>query len=523
MRLRAATFLLLLAVAAVSHAVPAIVIVQARVRADHDSDSNLFLGHYLAQELQDGGKVAPIVWSLEDAIFRSAVEEKLIAEPRGNPTLEAVLQGASKLHADYVFVMSVWREGEAVKARGALLRRGSVVWFDPDAKSGGVSNDASMGWARQALGQESPAPKACREVLVSATDAENGVRSLARTWALLLSSEPFKNLPVSTQAKTPDPDQGQQPIAPDPLPARAVNNNELMAQVDGLVKDGRLVVAVNLMRDAVDTEPMDAERRRRLAELLILIGRPREAAEGARAAANLLPERPHLWALAAEAWLAAGAFEEAQADVNELIARVPENPDARMLIGQIRLHMLDSAGAITHFSQVLESAPTNAAYFLRGLAHALAGHADEAAADDAKSLLFSVDEPQKPAWRYATATDLFDQAAAGVGSQLRDLIPIARVRPKDKDVARAVEERWAQVDAVLAALARIPVPEAHKRSAARRELALKLLAQSVGDFRAYLRSGDEEILGDATINLGEALKNLAAAKEAAQAEVSTER
>ena len=493
------------------------------MQTGNDDNFNVLVGHYLAQELQDGGKVAPIVWSLEDPIFRAAVEENLVREPRGNPTFDEVMQGASKLHAEYVFVVSVWRDGEAVKARGALIRRGSVVWFDPDARGGGVSNDAAMGWVRQALGKGGPAPKVSREVLVSATDAENGIRSLARTWAFLLSTEPFKTLPISTQTKTPDPDQGQQPIATEPLPPRVVDNKELMSQVDVMVKDGRLVFAVNMLRDAVDTEPMDAERRRKLAEVLMLMGRPREAAEGARAAANLLPDRPHLWAQAAEAWIAAGEFEEAQTDLNELVARAPENPDARSLMGKVRLRMLDALGAIEHFSEVIDRTPTNEVYFLRGLAHALAGHMDQAAVDHAKSLAFNLEEPPRVQWRFATATGLFDLAATAVGSELRDLIPIARVRPKDKDVAAAVAQRATQVDAMLASLARLPAPEAHQRSASRRDLALKLLAQSLGDFRAYLRSGDEEILGDATINLGEALKNLSAAIETAKSEVAAER
>ena len=334
MRLRSLLVLVFAVAAVVARAVPAIVIVQATVQTGNDDNFNVLVGHYLAQELQDGGKVAPIVWSLEDPIFRAAVEENLVRKPRGNPTFDEVMQGASKLHAEYVFVVSVWRDGEVVKARGALIRRGSVVWFDPDARGGGVSNDAAMGWVRQALGKGGPAPKVSREVLVSATDAENGIRSLARTWAFLLSTEPFKTLPISTQTKTPDPDQGQQPIATEPLPPRVVDNKELMSQVDVMVKDGRLVFAVNMLRDAVDTEPMDAERRRKLAEVLMLMGRPREAAEGARAAANLLPDRPHLWAQAAEAWIAAGEFEEAQADLNELVARAPENPDARSLMGK---------------------------------------------------------------------------------------------------------------------------------------------------------------------------------------------
>ncbi|MCO5295931.1 MAG: tetratricopeptide repeat protein [Fimbriimonadaceae bacterium] len=512
--------LVTVSVASSALAVPAFLIVQAQVAGPEGANPNVPIGHFLAQELRDGGRVEPIVWSLEDPIFRTAVEEKLVPEPRGNPPLEVVLQGAAKMHADYVFVVSAWREGEKVRARGLLFRRGSIVWIDPDAKTPGSSNESGRAWAESALAAIAPASKVASEFIVSVSDPENGIRSLARTWAMKLQTEPLRTLPVEPLVGTPQPAQGQMPAGVDTPTPGTVDNKELLATVEGLTKEGRYESAVVAVRDAIDAEPLDVERRRRLIELLLHMGRPELACTEAQAAAQLIPDRPHLWALAAQAALEAGQLETAQDCVNELVARAPQNPDARLLLGEVRLRMLDPDGAVEHLSAAIELSPTNEAYFLRAVASALNGKIDEAAEDLKRSRAFSLDEPIDAGRRYGLVATLLDQFGADACSQLRDLIPIARVRPKDAEVAKVVGQRWTQLQGIVALQAQLEVPESHRRSFERRDLALKLLAQTLSEIRTFLKDGDEGLLGEATINLGETLKNLSLARELAASEGS---
>lgn len=511
----------LAALAALAQSVPGIVIVQALVAGPEDSSLNVPIGHFLAQELRDGGRVEPIVWSLEDPVFRTAVGEKLVSEPRGNPTLDEVFQGATKMHADYVFVVSAWLDGEKVRARAALFRRGGIVWIDPDAKSPGSSNESARAWAESALASIAPPSKVASEFIVSVADPENGIRSLARTWAMKLQTEPFRSLPVEPLVGTPDPARGQIPIGAEAPPLGSVDNRELLATLDAMVKEGRHASAVVAVRDAIDAEPLDVERRRRLVELLLDTGRADLACDEARAAALLIPDRPHLWALAAQAALDAGQLETAQDCVNELMARAPQNPDARVLLGEVRLRMLDSAGAVEHLSAAIEIAPTNEAFFLRAVARAFDGGLEAAAEDLKRSQVFNSEEPVDAKGRYGLFASLLDLFATNVGSQLRDLIPIARVKRNDAEIAKAVELRWRQLQGISALQSQIEAPEAHRRSSERRDLALKLLAQTLSEIRTYIQSGDEALLGEATINLGESLKNLALARELASGEGST--
>lgn len=517
---RSLLLLIAMLAAASARAVPGFLIVQATVAGPEGANPNVPIGHFLAQELREGGRVEPIVWSLEDPVFRTAVEEKLVPEPRGNPPLDTVLQGASKMHADYVFVVSAWREGEKVRARGVLFRRGGVAWIDPDANTPGSSNESGRAWAATALASVAPASKVASEFIVSVADPENGIRSLARTWAMKLQTEPLRSLPVEPLVGTPNPAQGQMPIGAEAPTPRAVDNKELLATLDALAQEGRYETAVVAVRDAIDAEPLDVERRRRLVELLLRMGRPELACTEAQAAAQLLPERPHLWALAAQAALEANQLETAQDCVNELVARAPQNPDARLLLGEVRLRMFDAQGAVDHLTAAVEIAPTNEAYFLRAIAHALLGQSEQAAADLERSRSFSLDEPIDKAHRYALVSSLLDGFAGDVCTQLRDLIPIARVRPKDAEVAAAVALRWAQLQGVVAFQGLVEVPAEHQRSFERRDLALKLLAQTLSEIRTFLKDGDEGLLGEATLNLGETLKNLSLARELATSEGS---
>lgn len=516
--MRALTVAALLVLSVVAHAVPAVLIVQAPVASDGDNNPNVSIGFFLSQELMDGAKVAPIVWGKEDPIFRAAIDEKLIRDSRGSPSLADVLDAANKLKADYVFVVSVWNAGSVMRARATLFRRGSVVWFDPSADTPGASSGAAQKWATDALAKAMPPSVVAREFEVSMADPENAVRSLARTWSMLLSSEAFKSLPSVPRVPTPDVEPGQMPLVNLPPPIRQVENKELMESVEALVKDRQPHLAINLLREAIDTEPMDSDRRKRLIEVLMGMDRSELAAREARAAADLLRDRPHFWGLAARAWLKAGYIDEAQADLNELVARAPENLEARLLMGEVRLRMLDPSGALDHLTAVIEASPTPEAYFLRSLANAMLGNGEAATEDHTRGNQPSVDGPLPGLERYSLIVSLTDKFGAEAGSEIRDLIPIARVRPKDAAVAARLEARWSQVLGVLALVGRTQPPDLHKPSHERQDLALKLLAQTIGDFRNFLKTGDDGLLSDATINLGEALKSFTAAREMARTE-----
>jgi hypothetical protein len=65
----------------------------------------------------------------------------------------------------------------------------------------------------------------------------------------------------------------------------------------------------------------------------------------------------------------------------------------------------------------------------------------------------------------------------------------------------------------------LAVPPAHKNSQGRLVLALKLLDQALSELGSYLDSGTDDVMGDATITLGEAIKTLATATEAYRTEL----
>src|SRR5687768_6516845 len=60
--------------------------------------------------------------------------------------------------------------------------------------------------------------------------AENASRSLARTYAQLLHSEPLKSLPARPRQNTPEPDAGQTTPTIEPPPIRTVDNKQILAE-----------------------------------------------------------------------------------------------------------------------------------------------------------------------------------------------------------------------------------------------------------------------------------------------------
>lgn len=469
-------------IAATAHAVPDALVVQGYLPAKKgETDANVLCSDILADEINKGGKLNPILWSIGDPIFRAAIDDGIIKNPSSKPSLGDAMKVQRILKADYMVWVEATRVGDQIKGVVTFYKGGKALWTDTQQQ--GLTNQGKF-------------------------DPIGTLHAICHTWATLSDSGPLQKLQTSPPIPTPPPDPGklpnqtQDPVAPPP--SKPVNNTSLFDEANRLRKEGKLAQAIGALREGVDAAPMDVDRRKALVEMLLSAGEPVLAAQEARRAAQLVPEPMMFRSLAAKAWLQAGNGEEAQTDLNELAAHQPGGLD-RVLNAQACLFQLKITQAIEMLDAQVAAKPSNDAYFFRSIAKALQSD-EKGAVEDAMKAGDSAD-----ALRYATAMAILDNTVPKVADELRTLLDQASIKSA-KELADAVSFQTTRAQATRALLQNIKPDLSHKSSHERRVLAYNLLIQCLSDLRDYMDSHNDDTLSDSRINLGEALKHFNGAK-----------
>ncbi|HRI45030.1 MAG TPA: tetratricopeptide repeat protein [Fimbriimonadaceae bacterium] len=478
MRRLGTIFLLFLALTASSLAAPEVLIVQLRAPVGDDDDPNVGILNALAQELDDEGRVVPIAWTLSDPIFRGAYEAKTVTGDPANPTEEQALRGAEALRVGWILFVSAERKGGQLGAKARLFKRGAdkAAWSDEKLIS----------------------------VTVGATaDFNSSAATLARTWAALLSEGPFRQYPARPRVATPNPDDGRGGTASSP-PAI---DDTYRSRAQQLIKQGMVTEAINLLRDAVDADPMDASRREELARALLQQGFAQEAATEATRASQMAPDRNDLRFVAVQAWIGLDRPDEANKVLNEALARDPGNPQTLILVGDVALAKGDPGKAVEAYSRSIRIEDTFEARLGRACAYGASGWPEPCAADIAALT------PERVASGYPRVVAELERALQFVAGEVREIVRAARLSPRQK----ATIDRASRVQRAAAGLARLaaayPAPAKYRESYARRDLAHNLLQQSCLEALEFARTGVEDVASEATISLGEALKQFQSIRE----------
>jgi tetratricopeptide (TPR) repeat protein len=477
---------------------------------------------YIANECQTGGKVIPIVWGVSDPIYRAAVEEGKIRGSDDLPTLQEALSVAPKLRAEYVLATDV-RVGDGEILGAAYLYRGSkLLWKDPETNLGAAVAHWKELLKKKSITKEEYDKQILHTQYRSTTiqlsakfGKEDTIRSLARTWVEMLGSGPMLGLAKQPDKPTPDPGKGETNTTTGPGPApKPADDARWAGEAAAALRAGDPNKAISILRDAVDASPMDVSRRLLLIKTLMQVGQPEVAAREARRAAELMPDHLEFRSLAARAWIQAENVDEAQTDLKEAVSRAPESAETRVLLANVAIAKGETASAIDNLNKAIATAPTGEAYYLRGLAHAMAGETDAAVADAKKATEMGLpQDPPEAEARYGLVAAIFDDRLAAVGGEIRTLHQKALVQRQEKEVKDLFEDLSKRVNGRSKFISELPVPQGHETSHNRRVLAYKLLSQCLTDLDSYLKSGDEDVLTESRINLGEALKQAAGARQ----------
>jgi tetratricopeptide (TPR) repeat protein len=490
MRIRRLLFsALILVVSASCFAIPKVLIVE--ISTDPNSSSSLLLSDALAQALMEEGKSDPIVWSQTDPVFRDAMLDGRVPTT-DKPTPNDVLQAQKALDCEYVIFTRSELKGTAVSGRIDMYKGTKSIWNNV----------------------ESFDPKRSLSI-----DLENAMRSVARTWALRISIGPLKS--VKAEPRPPAmaaPSQGQIPKSPsaDPIP-RVTDSTKAISDYKALMIAKKVSEATNLLRQAIDTAPMDVKLRIQMIRHLQEIGRGREAAEEARRASALLPDDPELRAIAAQAYIDSGQTDQAESQLNEALARNPEDPSTRLMLADIALNSLKTQAAIEHIDAARKKAPSKDLAYRVALCDAIEGNASAVQSDLTQAGLIGI-WSGTPEETYRFCMRILGKAMEQSIGDLRSLHQRASVKPDDPEVATAIDEQLAIVQARQLLVDTWKAPSAYQKSQGILSLAMRLLSQSLSELKAFLSDGSKDTLTDANIDFGESIKQLSAARDALAAE-----
>lgn len=447
----------------------------------------LSLVEVTSSELDQDGRLTPISWLLTDPIFRAAVEDRVIPTPSNYPPLSEALSAMPRLKVGYVLMVGAFTSEGQVWTHAQLYKGQKEIW-----------RDQVRTWSIQTQ---------------SEFDSDNAKRSIARTWVQVLSTGPLKDIPQRKRAATPDPVQGtgfQNDTAAPPVPQ---DNKQLLADVAKLMNSGHVAEAILMLRDAVDDSPADMERRQALIDALLRTGEHSLAAREARRAAQMTPEKVHLWLTAARAWIAAGNENEAVSDLNEAVSRDPEGAETRLLLAEMQLVQLRFPLALDHLNQAIKQQGSSYGLALRALAHAVQGMEAEMAADlEAASKSTPAETPSQAARRSEIALRIGIETGNEAGTQIRSLIQRVRLSSGSDENRADAAQLSARIRGMSTYFASLGAHPKHGKSMEMLVLALKLLAQSVADLSGSFGQLDEDALTEAAINLGEGIKALGLAK-----------
>jgi len=500
--------------------IPSVLIVQAYSPSINDLDPNLPLDSYFAGELEQEGRVVPIVWSLSDPVFRGLVEDGELPRFTATPSEKEIREVAARLKVDYVLTIAAIKEEGQAKPIANLYRGTSnkEIWsfgrverdraYRPVVIIDGKRDDAKS----KELMDRHGAGHLSQTMVVTINglpDWESTSRSIARTWRELLAATAWSGHPP--HPKVANPADTNTTVQPRGVTIQASADNSVLERADALIAEGRPDMAILVLRDSIDLAPFEPKRRVKLATLLMDQGLPEEAALEARRAAQLTPEHIELWLMAAKGWLLAQKPDEAQADVNQALSRNANRVATHEILGDIYVLQGKYTEAIASYTASIEAGPKVTAVIGRAIAYAMASMPAECAEDLAR---LKDTSPESLSAAYAVAIQLADQGLDSLANELRNLIPAIRLAPKSAEVIARAEKAQRAAHSLANLISALPVPARHVKSHEGRDLAHKLLAQSAQETLDFAQTGDADLGSEAAISLGEALKLLPNIREA---------
>lgn len=455
----------------------------------------------LANELTSGGQLKPATYTVLDPVVRDAFLNGKIAKPNEFYKLNEVQQAAKALGAPYV----MWIEGQyldakvantnqkAIMCRLTLYKNGKQIWQGADNQAVMLSNSQSQ---------------------------DDTLKAIMSSLNTKMQLAPLKDMPTLGKEQPNNPiGKGQAPVIPERADDDPILNDwaAIQNRIKELISNNRMGAAELLLRDAIDADPLSAERRQALIEFLRDRGKVDEAVATTIHAAQVLND-PKIASIAAKILLDAGRVAEANEILKTAIAATPGDANILYLTAEHRLRTSVPEQALKHIENGLKIAPTIEGTWLRAICRGLLGSEEGVKLDLEK---INKDDPAFFIENYQRLGNILDGAWTVEGPDLRALLQKTVLKRDAEEVSDTIDAQERMAKACIALLGEEPPAARYEKSHGLRLLALNLLLQTMSELRSYVATGSKEALDDATLDLGETLKSFTEAKNEFAKEVTS--
>lgn len=444
---------------------------QVKMLVATDADPvSVDMGYALTESIERDFDVRILVLSPTDPAIREALlEGKLNAVPE-KPTAALAREAAQRLGCSYaLWVVARRNDQQQVAATVEVFR-----------------------------------PNSNRAVFRGRTDAAdagtNSLLSITSDWSRRLETGAFKQ--YKRVAPTESPLAGpidSTPVSDNPPPANQGVSSQFIDEASRLRQAGKTDEAVSALYRGTDLAPFDLDIRLALIELLQGMARESEAADVIESTLQLFPGEKKLRHEAVRLLLDRGKIEEAQDALNESLVRDPEDPALWQLSGEFALMRLQGDRARGQFLRVMAQGASPRTQLCLAIAVALEGDSPET-----EHLLKSAQAETLAYRRWLQVSQLF---AAQASQELAEVMRLRRLG--NANLAQRTQRALQQTRALAIVATRMPVPAGQKADQ-NHALAHNLLAQAAGQVAEFVRTGNDDIAGDAEISISDAMRRFAA-------------
>jgi tetratricopeptide (TPR) repeat protein len=468
-------------------------IFQEPVPASQETNPNVDITAPLAKELDEIGKVAPIIYDPGSKLFQLAIEEGRFKEAPAEPSRDQVFAIARALQCRYVLVVKSYRVGETIRASAELFRQGGhgAIWVAPERGFAAAAGDTP--------------------------DIQTAAVSAGRTIALQIVSDPLKNEEAEPVLPDTDPGEGSGNVTAAAPPENRPWQDGLVA-LDG----GDLTEAAALFRAAVDQDPLNGRIRATLAETYMELGMTDQALAEVVRSLGLLPGDKALAIMHGRVLARSGDLRNAEIAFRTLLSKDSDDVQAIVGLAEVLTARLQPEEAAAMYRRARTLAPDDP-QIAWALSEVLAMQGDYQASlkerDAALALGLSAEDSAVLA-RYQRLMAVVANAGTQAAKDAQDLhAEAARVQAQpDFNLNARVAGLLVQVNSMIDYLEQLSPPKPYVGSHRERLFAMNLLSQSIVTIKQALEQGKPAALDDASLTLTEAARELANASSSYELE-----
>jgi tetratricopeptide (TPR) repeat protein len=474
------------AAAAACIARPFMLVYQDLYPATKDANPNVSVAMAIASELDDVGKVIPIVYEPGSKLIQAALATGKLKQAPVAPAKDRLQSIAKALGCKYLLIVRAKRSEDAVQtvAEVYVVGNKNVIW--------------------------GPKQQSFASTVGRSVDLDAAAASAGRTIALQIGTEPLKDEVAGPELPSANQGTGTenltQPAAPEALPWK-----------EGLAayQSGDYPEAAALLRTAVDRDPLSPEIRATLARTYAQLGMPDHAMEECVRSLRLLPNNSTIRAVEARVLIQLGRLPESEAEYRVLLEHDANSIDGLCGLAEVLVVRQDPDAAAKLYRQARQLAPKDPD-IAWALAETLAMQGDFASSlkeKDAALALGSAKDGPAADVRYHKLMDIVSAACTQLGTAVVDLHAAAAhvTTETSADVSTRIGLVLGRVNSLAAYMEQLSHPPQHEGSHARRVFGLDLLAQAVESIKHAVEQAKPDALDEAALSRAEGLREIAGA------------